>query len=71
MKIGNAPGILLFTIIILLTPVFTAIAQDPSEILRRAEDNMRGDASYTEMTMQTVRPRFTREVTMRAWLPRG
>ena len=67
MKIGNAPGILLFTFIILLGHDFTAIAQNPREILRRAEDNMRGNASYTEMTMQTVRPRFTREVSMRAW----
>lgn len=44
-----------------------ANAQNPREILRRVEDNMRGDASYTEMTMTTVRPRFTREVSMKAW----
>ena len=42
-------------------------AQNPREILRRVEDNMRGDASLTEMTMTTVRPRFTREVSMKAW----
>lgn len=47
--------------------IFPTQAQDPREILRLAEDNMRGDASYTEMTMQSVRPRFTREVSMRAW----
>jgi len=39
----------------------------PREILQRVEDNMRGTSSYTEMTMQTVRPRFTREISMRAW----
>ena len=42
-------------------------AQDPREIIRKAEDNMRGDASYTELTMTTVRPRFTREVSMKSW----
>lgn len=42
-------------------------AQDPKEIIRRMEDKMRGDASYTEMTMTTVRPRFTREVSMKSW----
>lgn len=46
---------------------FDAMAQDTREILRRVEDNMRGDASYTEMTMTTVRPRFTREVSMKSW----
>ncbi|MBW6498950.1 MAG: outer membrane lipoprotein-sorting protein [Bacteroidales bacterium] len=44
-----------------------AAAQDPREILRKVEDNMRGDASYTEMTMTTVRPRYTREISMRSW----
>jgi outer membrane lipoprotein-sorting protein len=44
-----------------------ATSQDPREIIRRVEDNMRGDASYTEMTMTTVRPRFTREVSMKSW----
>jgi outer membrane lipoprotein-sorting protein len=42
-------------------------AQEPKEIIRRMEDNMRGASSYSEMTMQTIRPRFTREVTMKSW----
>jgi outer membrane lipoprotein-sorting protein len=46
---------------------FDAQAQDPREIIRNMEDQMRGDASYTEMTMKTVRPRYTRETSMRAW----
>ena len=44
-----------------------ATAQDPADIIRRMEDNMRGDASYTEMTMEVVRPRYTREISMRSW----
>jgi outer membrane lipoprotein-sorting protein len=42
-------------------------AQDPIEIIRKVEDNMRGDASYTELTMTTERPRYTREISMKSW----
>jgi len=42
-------------------------AQDPREIIRRMDENMRGNASYSEMTMEVVRPRYTREVSMRSW----
>jgi outer membrane lipoprotein-sorting protein len=42
-------------------------AQDAQEIIRRMEENMHGDASYNEMSMQMVRPRYTREVTMSSW----
>lgn len=47
--------------------VLDAHGQDAREIISRAENNMRGDASYTEMSMQVVRPRYTREVSMRGW----
>lgn len=42
-------------------------AQDPKAIMQRVEDNMRGDASYMEMSMETVRPRYTREISMKSW----
>ncbi len=45
----------------------TAAAEEPREIIARMEQNMRGDASYSEMTMQTVRPRYTREISLRSW----
>lgn len=44
-----------------------AVAQDAKEIIRKMEDKMRGDASYTEMTMTTVRPRYTREISLKSW----
>lgn len=40
---------------------------DAADIIRRMEDTMRGESSYTVMTMKIERPRYTREVTMRAW----
>jgi outer membrane lipoprotein-sorting protein len=42
-------------------------AQDPREIIRKMEDNMRGDAMYSELTMETVRPRYTREISLKSW----
>ncbi len=42
-------------------------ADEAREIIGRMEDNMLGDASYTEMSMEVVRPRYTREVSMRSW----
>jgi outer membrane lipoprotein-sorting protein len=42
-------------------------AQDPRSILRRVEDNMRGESMFAEMTMETVRPRYTREISLRSW----
>ncbi len=37
-------------------------------IVERMEQAMRGDSSYAEMTMRVERPRYTREVSMRAWM---
>ncbi len=42
--------------------------QDPAEIIDRMESVMRGDSQYAEMTMQIVRPRYEREVSLRSWL---
>jgi outer membrane lipoprotein-sorting protein len=41
--------------------------EDAREILQKAEDNMRGDASYTELTMLMERPRSKREISMKSW----
>ncbi len=59
--------ILLLTILTMFFYGFTGEAQDSREILERVEYNMRGDASYSEMTMETVRPRYTREISMKSW----
>ncbi len=57
----------LFAVIIVAVASLGAKGQDAAEILRRMEYNMRGDASYAEMTMETVRPRYTREISLRSW----
>ena len=42
-------------------------AQDAAEIIRRAEDKLRGASSYSEMKMTVVRPDWSREVTLKSW----
>ena len=52
------------TLIILLTLFVTlsGFAQDPTEIVRKAYLKMEGESQYALMTMQVVRPKWTRTV---------
>ena len=43
------------------------IAQSASDIIKKAEDNARGQQAYGEMKMTIVRPNWTREITMKSW----
>lgn len=40
---------------------------DPKEIVRKAEDKMRGNTSIAVITIQTVRPTWMREMKIKAW----
>ncbi len=40
---------------------------DAKEIIRRADQHMRGETNITEMHMQVVRPDYTREIGMKSW----
>lgn len=46
----------------------TETEPDARSIVERMDQAMRGDSSYAEMTMRVERPRYTREVSMRAWM---
>lgn len=54
----------LLFLLIISTP---AIAETASEIVRKADLQMRGESSYTETTMQIIRPDWTRTMSMKAW----
>ncbi len=54
------------TTALLLTSIALS-GQTTREIIKKMEDHMKGDASYMEMSMTTVRPRYTRETGMRVW----
>jgi outer membrane lipoprotein-sorting protein len=40
---------------------------DPRTIIKKMEDLMRGQTAQMELTMTIVRPRFTREMSMKSW----
>ena len=42
-------------------------AQTAAEIIKKAEDRMRGKSLYAEMKITTVRPKWSREMTMKSW----
>jgi outer membrane lipoprotein-sorting protein len=54
-------------IIGLLALAGRAAAESADEIIRKADLKMRGQSSYTEMTMQIKRPAWTRSMSMKAW----
>ena len=56
----------LIAFLLLIAPT-DVVAQNPREIIKKMEDNMRGDAAESEMTMTTIRPRYTREISMKSW----
>lgn len=58
-----------FLIISLLLAVSVgAYSQNATEIVKRADDKMRGEkSSYSEMTMKIVRPTWERSVSFKSW----
>ena len=43
------------------------LGQDPAEIIQKSEDLMRGASSEASMTIEIVRPKWSREISMRNW----
>ena len=56
-----------FQIFTLLLITLTLNAQTATEIIKKAEDRMRGKSLYSEMKIITVRPKWSREMTMKSW----
>ena len=53
--------------ITLIIPVLTC-AQDAKDIVGKADEKMRGNSSQIEMTIRTVRPTWSREMDIKAWM---
>jgi len=46
----------------------TMYSQDPKEIIRKSEEVRRGvTSSYAEMTMEIIRPEWSREMSLKSW----
>jgi outer membrane lipoprotein-sorting protein len=58
---------LLLVQLMIFSPDRAAAQETAQQIIEKMEDQMRGTSSYFEMTMTTVRPRYTRDVTMKTW----
>jgi outer membrane lipoprotein-sorting protein len=43
-------------------------AQDAKEIVQKADDKMRGKTSQAEMVIKTMRPTWTREMSVKTWM---
>ena len=55
-------------ILVLLIAFFSSLqAQDATNIIREAENKLRGDKSYSEMKMTIIRPGWDREMGIRSW----
>lgn len=52
--------------LLLALPMFT-FAQSATEIIKKAEDRLKGQSSKAEMTITIVRPKWTREMKMKTW----
>ncbi|WP_431787163.1 outer membrane lipoprotein-sorting protein [Vibrio harveyi] len=46
---------------------FIAVAESAFDIVQTSDQAMRGDSSYTESTMEIIRPDWTRSMTMKSW----
>ncbi|KMQ52741.1 Outer membrane lipoprotein-sorting protein [Chitinispirillum alkaliphilum] len=56
--------LILIVLAVFLNP---ASAMDAQEVIRRADQQIRGETSRTELTMRIERPRWTREMSLRAY----
>ena len=59
--------LLAFSLTCLLVPAFAQQSLGALEIVRRADEKVRGKTSMAEMKMTIVRPTWSREVTMKSW----
>ena len=56
--------ILLFTVAILFVTITKS--QTATEIIKKSDDKMQGESNYSEMTMQVIRPTWTRSVSFKS-----
>lgn len=54
--------------LLFILPSIVAGAQNAKEIVKRADDKMRGKTSQAEMVIKTMRPTWTREMTVKTWM---
>jgi outer membrane lipoprotein-sorting protein len=61
---------LTLSIIIFIMPLIIVFGQQnlsATDIVKKADDNMRGKTSQADITIKIIRPTWSREMTMKAW----
>ena len=59
--------IYLFTFFISLTIVFGQNTLSAKEIIKKSEDNLRGESSIAELSIEIIRPKWTRTIKVKGW----
>lgn len=54
--------------IMLCFTFFKGVSQNADEIVKKADDKMRGTSSITELTINIIRPSWTRSMDVKAWM---
>lgn len=58
----------IWLLFLLVTAASVAAAQDAREIVRKADEKARGNTSIVQMTITTVRPKWTRSMRVKVWM---
>ena len=56
-----------FFCVILLFPALCIMAQDARDVIKKADDKAKGKSSQAIMTIQIIRPSWTREMSLKTW----
>ncbi len=56
-----------FFFLVLIFPTFFALGQDALTVIKKADDKAKGISSQATMTIQIVRPSWTREMSLKTW----
>ena len=55
------------SILIVLFSSLTICSQTALEIIQKSDAKLRGESSYSEMTVTIVRPKWQKTMTMKSW----
>ena len=70
MKIVNNRSSIIAFLMLFIGFLFVSLqgySQSAKDIVTRAEDNIRGTSSVVEMTIEIIRPSWTRSINVKAW----
>jgi outer membrane lipoprotein-sorting protein len=66
-KLASIFSLSLIFLALILSFGFKPNTLDATEVVRRADQKLKGKTSYAEITIQIVRPTWTRELAMKSW----